>query len=31
MVAWDAVTLKEVWRTKLDAKAPLTSLTYSQR
>lgn len=31
LVAWDGVTLKEVWRTKLDAKAPLTSLTYSQR
>lgn len=31
LVAWDALTLKEVWRTKLDAKAPLTSLTYSQR
>lgn len=31
LAAWDALTLKEVWRTKLDAKAPLTSLTYSQR
>lgn len=31
LVAWDATSFAEVWRIKLDAKAPATSLAYSHR
>jgi hypothetical protein len=31
LAAWDATTFAEVWRTKLDAKSPATSLAYSHR
>jgi hypothetical protein len=31
LAAWDATSFAEVWRTKLDAKSPATSLAYSHR
>eukprot|EP00878_Enallax_costatus_P029671 GHUV01032212.1.p1 GENE.GHUV01032212.1~~GHUV01032212.1.p1 ORF type:complete len:886 (+),score=247.65 GHUV01032212.1:482-3139(+) len=31
LVAWDASSFSELWRTKLDAKSPATSLAYSHR
>lgn len=31
LAAWDATSFAELWRTKLDAKSPATSLAYSHR